>query len=499
MNRNIDSERTRLGLAWFADAGLAGFAALIGPSLLYTFGLASADRLLYPATSVAVAGYMYYKRSPWYVGFCVWLFCTTPLIRRLTDEQSGFDPSNPILLAPYLACGFTVFSLLRLSPRFARPATPFLIVLLCVGYGFVLAVLQGRVVSGMVDVMKWGAGPLFAIYLLTHVEQRLELHRASAISFLIATPAMAAYGVAQFIAPPAWDADWAVAMINLGMDSIGRPLPFELRVFSSMNSPGSFGIVMTTAILIGLQQRRLWLAIPAVMAMVVGLLLSQYRAIWAGTLLGTICLLIFGKGKTKVRVLLTAASILLVTWSVTILPEIQQAIYNRIRTINELDADASGQDRLRQYEQFLSDTGNDLVFGEGLAISGASRRLDNRHSNVIDSGIIEGFSAFGIVGGTIFFAGIFWAVGLMFTKEAGRCQNMPLYRAIAVATFCQLPFGSVHVGESGFGAWLFVGLATAAVVAQRDTDHPYSLRFPGMRITKMEITDKAGWSAGRPD
>jgi NhaP-type Na+/H+ or K+/H+ antiporter len=121
---------------------------------------------------------------------------------------------------------------------------------------------------------------------------------------------------------------------------------------------------------------------------------------------------------------------------------------------------------LHQYERFLQSE-NDLIVGEGLAIDGASRRLDHAHTVVIDSGIITIYTALGVFIGTLFVCGLIGAMTLTFGADARQSQDMPLYRAIAVATFCQLPFGAVHGGESGFGAWLFIGLAAAAVADRR--------------------------------
>jgi hypothetical protein len=453
------------GIALF-DPGLALFTALVAPILLYMGGLATIDRFLYPTASLIVAGYLYFKRSSWYIGFCLWLFCATPLVRRLADEQAGWDPSNPILLAPYIACAFTIVSVIRYRSRGATQVTPFLLMLLCIGYGLLLAILGGRTFSGIVDSMKWSVGPLLAVHILAHFNQRQRFHRVAVISFLVAGPAMAAYGIAQYINPPPWDRDWMVGAASLGLNSIGRPAPFELRVFSTMNSPGSFAIMLTTAILISLQQRRFFVVVPELIVMALGLLLSQYRAIWAGTMLGVVCLLVWGSAITKLRVVFSVTAMILLAGSLTIMPEIRQAITDRLQTLTQLGSDASGEDRLHQYERFWTDPSEDIVVGQGLAINGALGGLDHRNPSVIDSGIIVTFSVFGIFCGTIFTVGMLWAVGLTFTQGARECLEMPLYRAIAIATFCQFPFGDVHVGESGFGAWMFVGLAAAEIAAR---------------------------------
>ncbi len=445
---------------------LALFCALIAPVMLYAVGQAPLNRWLYPASSLMLSGYLYYKCSPWYIGYCVWLFCATPLVRRLADQQSGWDASNPILLAPYFACALAAISLFRLRRPHGVIIAPFAIVLACIGFGFILAALNGRVLSGMVDAMKWSAGPLVAVHLLAHPDKREAIHRVVVTSFLIAAPPMAAYGVAQYIDPAPWDATWMIGVAGLGMNSIGHPVPYELRVFSTMNSPGPFAIMLAIAILAALQQqRRFLIVLPTVLLMVLGMLLSQYRAVWAGTLLGAGILSAYGSTTTKVRVLLAMVAMLLVAGSATAMPEIRRAIVERVETLTQLDADASGEDRLHQYDSFLARSDSDQVIGEGLAVDGPSRRLDHGNTVIVDSGIIVVFMALGLFVGTAFMFGLIGVVCLTFRRAARQCRDMPFYRAVIIATFSQLPFGAIHVGESGFGAWVFAGLAASAVAA----------------------------------
>jgi hypothetical protein len=51
-------------------------------------------------------------------------------------------------------------------------------------------------------------------------------------------------------------------------------------------------------------------------------------------------------------------------------------------------------------------------------------------------------------------------------------------RAIILATFIQLPMGSVHTGEMGFDAWMFIGFGLAALVACRSRAAPASVPNP---------------------
>jgi hypothetical protein len=447
------------------DAFLAAAAALLLPLALYAAGQFALLRVAYPLIAFAMAGYLYLRHSPWYVGLAIWLFCAAPLIRRLADYQLGFQQASPILLAPYLACIFAGISFIRYVLRGKAPHIgPFIAVLGCVAYGMVLAAIGGRVTSGAVDVLKWGVGPLMAVHLLSQPEQHDALHRTVVHAFTIACPLMAAYAILQFIEPQPWDVEWVSNMILTGMTSMGQPAPFELRVFGTMHSPGSLAVFLLVGVIL-MVGRPVLLALPGMALTLVGLALCQYRAIWGGTAIGLLVVLLGGSVRERTRILLGGVVLMLALGPMVALPEMQETIAKRFESLTTLAADESGEDRLNQYRRFLESDSN-LLVGEGLAIVGASREMDGKQSTVIDSGIIEVYTALGIFGGTVLFA----AIGLLVVKllrGTGRALGaMTLYRAVVIGIFLQLPFGSVHVGESGFGAWICLGLALATMVSR---------------------------------
>ena len=467
----FDFQEKDHGRSSLAEACLSAFVALFLPVLLCGAHLASIARLAYPASAFLLAGYLHHKRSPWYAGFVVWLFCAAPLVRRLVDEQVGFDASSPVLLAPYVACAFAGLALLDfVGRRPANEARPFLAVILCIGYGLILAFANGRFLSGIVDAMKWSAGPLFALHMLASADRTKALHRSVCLALLIALPLMSIYGIAQYFAPTKWDADWVtnIQLVDPGLVSMGNPLPYELRIFSTMNSPGSFAALVSVGILVALQRRAI-LSLPLVALMALALLLTQYRAVWGGTLLGVAYLASAGSGGLRLRIGISIMAVLLLMTSSALVPQLRQAIAQRIDTITHLQSDRSGEDRMHQYDEFLSDDSGDMIVGAGLAIDGASRRLDGKTTAVIDSGIIVVFTALGIAFGTVLLLSLVSAVAISFSRYAGRSPPIIGYRAVAMASFCQIPFGAVFVGESGFCVWVFLGLAAAQAHIGRQT------------------------------
>ena len=462
------------------DATLAAIAALVAPLALFVIGLGAMNRLLYPALAFAAAIYLWNRRSSWYVGLCIWLFCAAPLIRRLTDLDTGWDPASPVLLAPYLACLVSGFSFLPYTLR-ARPtyAAPFIVILLVIGYGVVLAAIDGRLVSGMVDGLKWSVGPLMAVHLLRTADLQPGMHRAVMNSLLVAGPAMAAYGAWQFVDPPLWDRIWMMNALSLGLDSIGNPAPFEVRVFGTMNSPASLAAMLMVAIIAGLG-RPLIVALPAVLLMVLGLALTQYRSMWGGVALGIFYLLLTGQRSHRLKVVLLCSTIAVAATFLTIAPEISQTVTKRLMTLTELSSDKSGEDRLGDIAGFFSSS-DGLVLGSGVGI--ANTTFDGQKLRTIDNGIIEIYSAFGVFAGTAFLGSILSISWLLFVRDGDEDRQIVVYRGIVIAGLAQLGFVRAVVGETAFGTWLFMGLALASVIRAS----PSGMRLPSAFDCRMKL------------
>ncbi|HEU4781650.1 MAG TPA: hypothetical protein VFS58_17355 [Steroidobacteraceae bacterium] len=463
---NPASTRSHAASPLLAEGVAAVFTVLLLPVCLYAANLAPVGRLLYPAANFLLAGYLFSRRSPWYAAHCLLAFCCVSLVRRLVDDQAGFDASNPVLLTPYLCCLYTVISFFEYWSRpNPRKVGAFLVLLTCIVYGTGLAMLDGRFRSSLVDVLKWSVGPLFAVYLLAHRESIPELRRIFEPCLIGAAVVMSLYGMAQFASPASWDATWMRGVAELGFDSIGRPEPFQLRVFSTMNSPGAFGAILSAGIVLALK-RRLPVCLACVAPMLVGLALCQYRSLWAATSLAIVLVAVApsaGVRRTNILALFLAG---LVLASTALSPQIRDTVFQRASTLTELEGDESLRKRLNQYSEFLSH--DNLIVGDGLAINGASRRLDNRAGAEIDGALIEVYRAMGVFVGTTFILAIAALVAGLFRAAPAAGGHIYYDRAIVVALFVQFPIGTVHVGELGFCAWAFLGFGLAARVAAQE-------------------------------
>jgi hypothetical protein len=435
---------------------------LIIPIALYLGNLAPYGRVFYPVSNVLLAAYLFARRSPWYVGHCLLLFCFVSLIRRLIDEQAGWDPSNPVLLTPYLCCMFTIFGVLSYwSSSRPRYLSSLLAVLLCIAYGTLMAMLYGRMYAGLADALKWSVGPMFAVYMLSRASKQADTRRVVESCLVWAGALMSAYGIVQYIDPPSWDIQWVRNVAQLGLTSIGQPEPFSLRVFSTMNSPGSLAMVLSAGFVVGLK-RSVPVTALAVTLMTVGLALAQYRAVWVATAIALVVVISSRRAALRPANVMALIAIALALCSTTVVPRIRDAIVQRASSMTTLKDDESLKTRLDQYVALAR--ADDLVLGEGLAITGASRRLDNKLPVVIDSGLIEIWRAMGVVVGSVYLLSITVLVLSIFGSSASVDAHIVFDRAIVVAAFIQLPMGSVQIGELGFCAWVFLGFGLAAKI-----------------------------------
>jgi hypothetical protein len=439
---------------------------LLLPVCLYAVNLAPLGRLLYPAANFLLAGFLFSRRSPWYAAHCLLVFCFMSLARRLIDDQAGFDASNPALLTPYLCGLFTVISFFEYWSRpQPRKLGPFLVLMGCIAYGTALALLDGRFRSSIVDVLKWTVGPLFAVYLLAHRDSIPDLRRIFEPTLIAAAVVMSLYGVWQFASPASWDANWVHGVAELGLNSIGQPEPFRLRVFSTMNSPGAFGAILSAGIVLALK-RRLSVCLLCIAPMLVGLALCQYRSLWAATALAIVLVAVApsaGVRRTNILALFLAG---LALASTALSPQIRDTVVQRAATLTELEGDESLRKRLEQYSEVIAH--DNLIVGDGLAINGASRRLDNRATVEIDGALIEVYRAMGVFVGTAFILTLAALVAGLFRAAPGAGNHIYYDRAIVIATFVLFPLGTVHVGEIGFCAWNFLGFGLAARVASQE-------------------------------
>jgi hypothetical protein len=444
---------------WAAVSGLivlvsGALAAHAGGLLVY----------LFPGSALAVGCLLYWRYPSLYLGFTWWLWFLTPAVRRLVDYQQGWNPLNPIMLTPYLVAGLAALTLLRHLPKLQLSRLfPFGLILLGLFYAYGVGAYKSGTLNATYDLLNWAVPVLFAFYLAVHWRAYPDHRRVIQRTFAWGVLVMGLYGLLQYFNPPAWDRYW---MENAPITSIGTPEPFEVRVFSTLNSPGYFSLVMMAGLLLTLSGGGL-LRWPAAVAGYASFLLSLVRSAWGGWITGLL-FMIAQRGRFRLRLIATVLVMGLIAWPLLSVGPIAETVDARLQTVTELEKDTSFDARLVFYAEFAPIALLNLE-GEGLGSTGLATKLGTAGAALgqfanFDSGLMNIPFVLGWPGALPYVAGLVWL--LSYALRSGR-SGVDLFaaasRGTVVAMLTQLVFVNALVGSSaGMVFWSFLGSSLAA-------------------------------------
>jgi hypothetical protein len=360
-----------------------------------------------------------------------------------------------------LVTGLTFFTLLRHSPKLQDfPFFPIGLATAGLLYGFGMGVLKVGMFAAAFDLINWIVPVMVAFHLGVHWRKYPRYRRVTQRTFSWGVLVMGLYGLWQFFALPVWDQFW---MLNAPMGSIGSPEPLEVRVFSTLNSPGPFAVVMMAGLLVlfsggGLQ--RWFAAIPGYASF----LLSLVRSAWGAWVVGLYFLASQG-GRSRQRWLAALAVTGLIVWPLLSFGPIADAVDTRLQSISTLQQDTSFAARLRFYSEFAPQAFSN-VLGAGLGSTGLATKLSTGGElgqfGDFDSGIMAIPFVLGWPGGLLYAGGLVWLSSYALRRVKWPDLFAAASRGIAGAVLVQLVFGNVATGVSGMVLWYFLGLAVAA-------------------------------------
>jgi hypothetical protein len=432
-------------------------AVTIGPTLGPLF------RPLFVAGCGAVGWYAWRIGPSAHVQVALFLFAFAPFARRIVDLSAGYDQTGLMLIGPLLA----ILSPLPRLRRYLedddemRPGvTPILVVTGCVIYAAAISLFQGDWFNSASGILKWLSPLVYALALLRYAD-REEMVQAITSAFLIILPITGLIGIVQYINPPDWDRYW---MQFAPISSVGQPLPYEVRVFSSMNGPASFATFTAAGLLLACFLRSRWYLPLAAIPPALALLLSLYRTAWISLAVGVLFCLLFKS--TRMR----AATILLGSFGAVVsaatLPPFASVVSERLATLSEGTADSSAQERLEEYLALWNQTDSN-VFGAGFT----TVDVGSAGAVATDGMIIGCWVAMGIVVGLFCLSALVWATLRMVAAawRDGRREAIVI-GAIGCGGLVQLPLANIASGELGFLFWTFAALASLERSAFTKTD-----------------------------
>jgi hypothetical protein len=408
-------------------------------------------------------------------------WCFTPLLRRLLDYRAGaFNPVQITSLIPFfmlLPLAFFVFRkerLARLAPAFRVLAYMWLATF---AYGFLIAVAVGSLNAAAFELVQYLVPMLAGLWL---AGQELPIAPAMRRLSLIVLPCaaiVALYGIAQWISPPPWDVMWVE---GAQFSSVGNPVPFQMRIFATLNSPGPaadfFALTMVLAAP-ALRFTRLW-SWPLLAALGAALMLTLVREAWVGLIVGVAVYLLASPRRFRALPAFIAfgALVLLLAGS---LPAMlggnanADVIVSRVATLGDVGHDESALTRQSEISDALTQ-GLENPLGTGLGTIGSAAKLGsnpNLIGNILDSGYLARLLELGWLG-MLCYLGVVVGAPIVIARALFRAGSRAgveakVAGATAVAMCAVLAWADSandsHLGLDGLFFWLALGLGSLAM------------------------------------
>ena len=406
--------------------------------------------VLYPLGAFVVGWRLYFRHPVLYTGFVWWVFFLTPFIRRVSDFHAGaLTEPSPMLLAPYAAvivCAHTLYC--NLSKTRENGSAPFVVAMAGVVYGYLIGLINSsNFPSVTVAFLEWISPLLFAYHLYIHWDRYPEYCRNLQKVFLWGVLVMGAYGVYQYLVAPDWDRFW---LINSPIKtSAGQPVPFGIRVWSTLNAPGPFACFMATGLLILLSSQSVLVA-PAAGVGALAFLLSAVRTGWLGWILGMISISTSIKPKQQLKLVVSMVVLSILIIPLATMEPFASTISSRVESLADINNDGSFQARQFLYNALIDDAITTYI-GKGIGVSGG-----------YDSAILVMLFDLGWIGAIPYVGSLVLLIVTIFKSPK---QTKDIFSSIIRAVILQSVFylfaGATMKGGPGMLLWPFLAMGLA--------------------------------------
>lgn len=431
--------------------------------------------ILFPAIMLALL------RPKLLVSYTLLIWAVAPELRRISDWSEGVYQSVSLLsLAPLLTGAALIIPVLKEIHRIQKFSSRIMMLFAAaLFYGAVIGLVKNGIGS-IYDLANYVVPllllPYFAVIRFKPKDIDRLLYAYANIAVLVSI-----YGIVQYLVVPPWDAFW---MNNVDMLSIGTPYPLEIRVFSTLNSPGPAATFLVFALVPMILEKR-WqgtLRWVGVVLVVICLLTTLVRSAWLVLL---VMLLMYigsspskGKWKTLIQLAFVAS---LLFWIVPKLPG-AEGLVGRIETLSSVKEDQSYNDRLSLWKNMVPMVANNPI-GQGIGSVGQGTKLGNggelgEYGNM-DNGVIALLLTFGVLGSLFFFGALGVTVKQIFARVTTK-DNLQPYARLALAAWTgavvSLVSDNGFPGLKGYLIWMLIGLGLSAreVIEKRKKETPHA-------------------------
>lgn len=430
------------------------------PLLCVISGEAGLLRVVLPLLSLLVGGFLFWRSKPLYVGLVLWLWFFTPYLGRMSDFQAGFSAANPVLLAPYLAAGISVITLLTsLSSIGQRKSIAYICALASIFYGAVIGIARFPLFDVLRALLNWVVPIFFGFFIYQNRHLYQDFRKVIERSFIYGLIIMGAYGVYQFFTLPDWDKLW---MLNVQLNSFGAVEAQEIRVFSTMNAPAIFAAVSASGLLLLFCTKGRLRLLSAACGFL-ALILTMSRASWLSLIAGFIFLATRLDMRQRFRLAIAAVACVVFLFGALQVPVIQNVVSKRIRTFSDPSQDVSYSARIEGHETAFRSLAQE-PFGEGIGSTDSAHNTegDDDFIGPHDSTVLEFLYSLGWIGTSIYAVGL----GMLCVRMAGAGRSDPFVlasQAIVIGFIAQSLLNSVMIGVLGFMVWTFASMTLARV------------------------------------
>lgn len=439
------------------------WAAILGLVFLTVVGVMSgAGNLMRPLivlSSVAVGVFLYRRYPVLYIGFTLWLWFLAPFVGRVMDYRSSFDPLRLLLISPYLVTLVALPNVIKNLPRllYRQDALPFALALIGVFYGFLIGLIKTSPVPVGRSLLDWLSPVVFGCHLFLNWRDYPDYRQNIQRTFLWGVLVTGVYGVVQYLVAPEWDRLW---LITTKLTSMGNPAPLQIRVWSTMSSPGPFAVMMMAGLLLLFSSKEA-LRIPAAGAGYLAFLLTMVRTLWGAWLVGVVTLLGSLKAHLQMRLIVTILVMAVCVLPLTTVEPFSGTIASRLQTFSNLENDSSARVRQKIYEDGLNQALTNSL-GSGIGNTFIVDKDGKILPIVIDSGIIDLFFTLGWFGAVPYVGGMLMILYNLFQySEFSFDPFMAAARAISISCLLTMLGGSAMLGFGGLVLWGFIAIAMA--------------------------------------
>lgn len=468
---------------------LAGPLGLLGLTVVLIIGhQGRLLELIYPVASFLVA-FNLYRRSPaHHLGFVFWLFFLTPEVRRFADFLNGsFNSVSPIMVSPLLAvalCGLGVVTNFRALGQ--RRAAPLVLIMLAMFYSYVIGLVQVGPAAASVTLANWLFPALVGFRLVVTWQEYPAYRRVLLKTFVWGSFVMGVYGVIQFVSPPPWDAFW---LLSSGMTSEGSPVPFGMRVCSTMNSFGAFSITIMATMLMTFAASGRWPMIAGLLALL-ALMFTSARSAWGGAMVGFIYAVAMLDARRRLRLIGGLLVFAMMCAPVVMVDQVSDRLMSRLDTFQDLSKDNSYRVRAEFYSTFWSRALSDIQ-GQGLGMTGLGTKLSDDNSLqlsvVFDSGLMEVPFVMGWPGTLLYVTGVvtlLWR-GLTASRKLSKDRFSISGVGVALSFLSLMYFANTMVSLAG--TFFYIGILMPVI----------RLRYV-REIGEPELSRSQGQQQGQP-